>query len=1037
MVDRARYRESRELSVVRSAKVAGETMHRYLLMVFVLLPAFRGICQVTLPQSDFLSVEDGLSQSTVHAIVQDSEGYMWFGTEDGLNRYDGYHFTVIHSVPGDSTSLSDNYITALVIGRSGTFWVGTKKGLNAWQRETESTYPFGRAAASLSVLDNAECTVVYEDGQEVVWVGTPHGLLRFVPRACKVLSFVHKAGDNRTLKDDCVRCICEDSSGVLWVGTETAIHSFDAATSSFVSFALPGKLKPWTLCVKDRQTLFVGTDAGTIFVFDKVRSTFGIFPQKDVAWLRGASIWAMTKDRIGNLWAGTGGSGLLKYSSDGKKGTAYTAHDNYVLALYEDRSDIMWTGTGKGIHRIVRNVERFKWFNRPLSDSRLAGDIWSFCECKSGVVWVGTEQGIARYDTTDRVFACTALRNSTVYALLEDHAGVIWAGTPEGLFGLDANGKVQLAITHDSTKQRSLSDNTVSSLCEDRDGELWIGLASGGLQRLNEARDSIVLFICDPRSSNSLSSDYISCIVEDRSGLLWIGTYGGGLNCYDRKENKFKLYASQPGGRSGLSSNRIHCIHEDGESTLWIGTAHGLNRFDKATGTFTAFHERDGLPNEVVYGILESSHGYLWLSTNRGISRFDPSDRVFRNFSIHDGLQASEFNHGAFLKTRRGEMLLGGVNGFNSFYPDEVQLNPYPPPVVFTEFKVFDRSVSPAALKTHGNAIDLLYSENFFLIEFAALDYVFPGGNKYAYRLEGLERQWVNCGTRRNASYTNLDPGEYVFRVRACNSDGTWNLDGAFLVIRIVPPFWRRWWFQSPLIAVVVLAAGYAIQRRFALLRQRTRAQQELSRQILESQERERQRIGNSLHDSLGQNLLVIKNLAVMTLEAMRSKRGAERQVEEISSLASSVLAEVREISYDLRPHHLDQLGLTGALRSIISRVEASSPILFSTDLDNLDNLLPPGQDIHLFRIVQEGLNNIIKHSRATRASVHVKRAGEQIRLVMQDNGEGFGQHRAGFGLTGMAERARILGGAMEVQSKPGAGTVISVTIPLGIPHVN
>jgi signal transduction histidine kinase len=552
---------------------------------------------------------------------------------------------------------------------------------------------------------------------------------------------------------------------------------------------------------------------------------------------------------------------------------------------------------------------------------------------------------------------------------------------------------------------------------------------------LDRTRNSMTWMKNDPQNKNSLSCDQVNSIMEDRSGILWIGTEGGGLNRYDKKNKRFRIYMNESGNLQSLSSNCVQYVYEDKSGILWIGTRQGLNRFDKTTDTFTCLNGKDGLPSEFVYGITEDSDGYLWLSTNNGLSRFDPIKKTFRNYTKHDGLQSNEFNHGAFLKNRRGEIFFGGINGFNSFFPRKVEDNLYSPPVVFTDFKLFDRSINLSTLKSHGNTIELQYSDNFFSLEFAALEYSFPAANQYAYMLEGLDKNWVNSGTRRYVSYTNVDPGDYIFRVRGSNSDGVWNKRGASIAIRIVPPYWKTWWFRSLLAFTVLFTITAVIHWRFRILKQRTKDQKELSRQLLESQENERKRIGIGLHDSLGQNLLVIKNLAVMGLEAREKGKTTDEKLGEISTLASQALAEVREISYDLRPHHLDQLGLTGALKSIISRISASSQLTIHDDLDDVNNLFPKQEEINVFRIVQESVNNIIKHSHATSATITVKRNGDHVTLIVSDNGIGINHNKHGFGLTGIAERARILGGTLDVKSPPGTGTTISVIIPLKETH--
>jgi signal transduction histidine kinase len=412
-----------------------------------------------------------------------------------------------------------------------------------------------------------------------------------------------------------------------------------------------------------------------------------------------------------------------------------------------------------------------------------------------------------------------------------------------------------------------------------------------------------------------------------------------------------------------------------------------------------------------------------------GMMMFDPKLTRWKFFDQSDGITAGAFIQSSAYAGRNGKMHYGGSDGFVTFYPDSIHENTYVPPVVLTSFKVFEQSRQlPGDYK---NGISLSYEENYFSFEFAALSFTSPEKNVYRYKLEGFDNEWVSSDTRRYAAYTRVEPGSYIFKVQGTNNDGVWNTDGAEIPIHIIPPYWATLWFRISMALIFIFAVGYVVWRRFVYLEERTRQQQELSRRLLESQENERKRIGTSLHDSLGQNLLVIKNLAVMAIDGAKTKKDTVAQLNDISSLASNVLAEVREISYNLRPYHIDQLGLTGALRSIISRIESSSQIRFEVDLDDLDNLFPHEQDINVYRIVQEALNNIIKHSRAKNASVQISRVGDNVVFTIKDDGAGFAHQQRGFGLTGMEERTRILGGSIDIKSTPGAGSTIVVTIPV------
>jgi signal transduction histidine kinase/streptogramin lyase len=607
---------------------------------------------------------------------------------------------------------------------------------------------------------------------------------------------------------------------------------------------------------------------------------------------------------------------------------------------------------------------------------------------------------------------------------------VLWIGSREGgLIKFDKRTKRARSYFHDPKDPSSIADNSIFYLYEDRVGNVWIGTDDSGVDRFDPSTGQFIHYNGKCDDSTSLSGNAIWSILEDSKGFIWIGTQRAGLNRLDPRTGKCIRYINKPGDPNSIQSNSICALHEYPKGILWIGTmGGGLNRLDMQTNEFKVYTKKNGLDGNDVCSIVHDTRGRLWLATNV-IAMFNPSSGLVKNYGGGDGVQCGSLNQEAVCVGMNGRMYFGGNDGYVEFHPDSIFENTYIPPVVITEFKVFENSRPVPADSASG--IKLSYKENYFSFEFAALSFTASEMNKYRYILEGYDKDWVSCGTRRYAAYTHVDPGNYIFRVQGSNEDGVWNTAGIAVAVHIIPPFWKTWWFRISIVLIAISIVSFVIYRRFKFLAQQTRNQQELSRKLLESQENERKRIGVGLHDSLGQNLLVIKNLAVMGLEAEKDGRKTGDQLGEISALASHALAEVREISYDLRPHHLDQLGLTGALRSIISRVSASSPLIIHDDLDDVNNLFPKHEEINVFRIVQESVNNIIKHSRAAEAIITVKRNSDHVKLHISDNGSGFDHHKRGFGLTGMAERVRILNGILEINSTIGDGTTIDVIIPV------
>jgi signal transduction histidine kinase/ligand-binding sensor domain-containing protein len=998
--------------------------HQHLLLLAcILLVPLKISAQTAVREFDYLSIEEGLSQSSVHCIAQDRQGYMWFGTEDGLNRYDGYRFTAYRRDPGDSTSLGENYIASLFLDKRGVLWVGTKDGLNAWDEGSQSFH---------HALVGRECLIIREDASGLLWIGTDSGLVRFDPQRWTSES-VSLGTPGENLLSARITALLIDSGGVFWIGRQATgtLTRLDVATGQSRTVSTPGNHDIWSISEEANGDLLLGTYDSGIYRYDraanKVVPNSIVIPGK-----RGTKgVWSMCSEPDGGLWLGSVGSGLFHLSKDRSRMDRYPVRDDYVLSLFEDHSGLLWIGTGKGINKWVKKRKQFNIIPNQLQGRVRDFEVWSFSNAGGDSLWIGANNGLYLIDSRGNTVNGGPTLDCIGQAVLRDPSGCLWVGTlDKGILEWDPRSRRAKSFRTEPDNPRSIPADDVRALARDSAGALWLGTA-GGLCRYDVQSQSFDRLAEDSACPPGLKNEQINCLTVDPQGAFWIGARNG-LWYIDRHAGTSRRYTHDPGNPETLSDNRVQSMLAISPDLLWVGTYGGLDRLDVRHGTVTRFSHVQGLPNDVVYGILEDDQGYLWLSTNKGLSKFDPAKKSFRNYDISDGLQSDEFNHGAFYKDDKGRMFFGGVNGFNAFEPREITDNHIPPPVVFTDLRVFDKSMNLAKRISEVGVVELQYSQNYFSVEFAALDFSCPAKNRYAYMLEGFDKDWISCGTRRYAAYTNLDGGTYVFHVRGSNSDGTWNTAGASFTIRVIPPFWRTWWFYVATTIVVISGIAGFVSWRFVLLRRKALAQQEMSRQILESQENERKRIGASLHDSLGQNLLIIKNLAAMGLAAAQERRPADESLNEISTLASGALAEVREISYNLRPYQIDRLGLTGALRSIMSRVAASSQIAFAVDMDNVDSLLPKPLEINAFRIVQEAINNIVKHSQATEASVIVKRTENSVTFTVSDNGKGFDSDHQGFGLTSMAERARILGGSLIVRSHPGGGTRLEVTVPIG-----
>jgi signal transduction histidine kinase len=610
--------------------------------------------------------------------------------------------------------------------------------------------------------------------------------------------------------------------------------------------------------------------------------------------------------------------------------------------------------------------------------------------------------------------------------MAEDHTGGLWVGKMNGLSRFD---RAQNCFRDVDVALSGEQENPyITSIREDPDGLLWFNTYGQGVIAFDPVSSRRRGFRHRAEDTTSLRTDYFYAMACVGTRDIWLGSYMMGLQKLDLRSGRALRFSGSAEGIS-LGTLTIQSMLADDQSRLWLGThGDGLVVMDTLGGFIAHYGEGDGLPSNIVRGLARDSHGNLWCGTPRGISRFDPVRKVFRTFDEHDGLPAMGFDNVA---QQNGWLFFGGEEGLVWFHPDSIHDDAGHTPVVITEMKVLDQSLAPNHPFTQDAPLNLAYNQNDLSFEFAALNYHAPAQAQYEYRLDGLDAHWRSSGTHRYVHYTNLDPGTYVLLVRGVNGDGVGGRPQATLQFRIASPFWFTWWFIILVTVILIASVVLLVRWRFARFHRAAALQESLTRQILASQDLERKRIGSSLHDSLGQNLLLIKNLASLTLS--NKSAGAENvpHIEEISSLAMQAIGEVREIAYDLHPYQLDRLGLTGALQSMCSRMAGSTTTQFTVELDNVDGLIPKDQNIHVYRIAQESVNNIVRHANAAHASIRLVRNGNRVVLTVKDDGTGYGPGVEGFGVSGMRERVKILRGTIAIDTAPGKGTSVRAEFPL------
>ncbi len=793
-----------------------------------------------------IDVDDGLSQSMVTSIAQDRRGFIWMGTTDGLNRYDGYTFSVFRARPDHSGFLMTSFILNIYEARDGMLWIGTYGGgLVRYDPVGGTSVTYRADKVAHGGLCGNGVGPVCEDQSGNLWIGTSEGLNRFNRSTGAFSRFVHDPHNPASLSNNGIWVIFTDKAGTVWIGTENGLNRFVGDKEGFVRYyhdpdtaSSISSSDVRAICEDGAGAMWVGTLNG-LNLFDRSRGMFTRFQHdgKNPHSLPDNIVFAVHEDRSGRLWVGTSeGLGIL----DRKTGSFQVyRHDEFdpeslgddqVRRIFEDRAGTLWFATAKGVSLYDNRMSRFTLWRRDPSDENSIRHnlVHALLEDRDGYLWIGTDRGgLSRYDRSRDLFThfrhnpadTRSIPTNWITSLVQDRTGRIWVGTGEGLCRMDMAGRGFVRFVHDPANPRSLASNWVLGIYEDRSGSLWIGTGEG--LDLFEGTGRFVHFRRDPADPNSLPGDIVRTIIEDREGYLWVGT-NSGLARMDRKQNRWTSFVQDDKVPSSISDNRILSLFEDSSGNLWIGTAGGLNRYDRSRNVFIHYGVADGFPSETINSILEDGRGYLWIGSNRGIVRFDPLTRSCRNFDVSDGLQAAEFRPGSCVKTRDGHMFFGGVRGFNGFRPEDLVGRIPPSPVVITSVKKFNIPISPTGDPDAGEIV-LSHKDRFVSFEFAVLDYICPQKNQYSYTLEGVDSRWIFCGTRRFASYTNIPPGRYVFRVRGTNGDGVWNESGPALTVRIVPPFWLTWWFRISVIFIVAAAIYGAHYIRMRVISNRNR----------------------------------------------------------------------------------------------------------------------------------------------------------------------------------------------------------------------
>jgi diguanylate cyclase (GGDEF)-like protein len=794
------------------------------------------------------SLEDGLSQQAVNAIVQDAEGFMWFGTEDGLNRFDGYEFRQLRHDRSDPRSLPASWVSALVTSEDGV-WIGTDGGGVVFR--SARTGALETPAALRDASDLQRVRVLSRDRLGRVWLGSREaGLALFDARTGELRRIRHSPTEPSSLSDNSVFTILHLRNGDTLVGTARGLDRLTAANLDVTSIALPAELAQPGQGVRIRALaespdgmVWVGTDAG-LARLEPRGGRWRVYqhdPNGGSTTLPDNRVQSLLIDSQGRLWVGllhglawfdAASESFANYFRD--EAESRSLPDDYVVTLFEDRGGSLWIGTKSGgLAKWNPRTWSFGHTRASAEEGFTDHNITSFAEDRLGRLWVGTfgaginlvDRASGKVSPLRHSSARGSLSDDRVMAMLESVAGDLWVGTMGGgLNRIDPRTLQAEVFAHDPSVPTSLAAPGVMSLLE-VDRQIWVGTYGGGISRFDSRTLRFENLRPGPEDGLHLSSGRVTALARDRSGHVWIGTDGGGLNVWDSKTRRLSYYKRDAKQLDSLSADTIYSILVDDAGGVWIGTRGGgldrvLNPGDAPQGLrFTNYSEVQGLPNNSVYGLRADGIGNIWISTNYGLARLDPRSNAVQRFHRLHGLQAEEFNFGAHYRDRSGKLFFGGAAGFNSFYPEVLQFNERPPRVVLTQFLKLNSPGVVGVPEEHIERLELSHHEDVITLKFAALDFADSRANRYEYKLDGFDDDWVRADERRAATYTNLPGGHYVFRVRASNSDGVWSTQDLALPIDVAPSPWLSPWAYAGyalLAALMLLAVWYAQQRRLA-----------------------------------------------------------------------------------------------------------------------------------------------------------------------------------------------------------------------------
>lgn len=988
----------------------------FCLYVFTLV-VHTGVGQPPDIRFQHLTVDEGLSASSVYAITQDKHGYIWLGTTDGLNRFDGYTVEVFRHIPGDRNSLPDNAIVSLFTDSRGIVWIGTANGGVAWYDDhTHSFRSFQHNPKDNHSIPGNIINTIHEDNRGLMWIGTNKGLCSYDIRTNRIQRFL-PGKHAHSISDERIRDIKVAPDGTLWIATLMALNRLDPATMRFTSFfqeqfdstTLPrnprvriaidkaGNL--WRGYILSNKLYLDCFDTKTYrskrFVKSLEKPAAGPGSYLISHFSAENSLNSLMIDKNGRLWIGSTRSGLILFLPDRDVIYEYNQVDplnpsglrsnTISYSLYQDRSGMIWFGTISGAERFNPDESKFLLYRSPsvTSFSLDQKSVQALAEDASHRLWVGTSDGLAILDRRTGKFThhhwsandTQALSENFITALCRDGQGAMWVGTMNGLKMYDPAQKSYRTF-YTEKNDHSLAGNQITSMVCSKNGDLLIASRIGGLSIYQAKTRRFRNF---KNSVPGMANVQINVVFEDQRGILWMGTRGHGLFRYDRASGKLENFTKAFDDTTSLPANYVGSITQDHNGLIWVGTRSGLSRFNENTRSFTTFTDKHGLPNVRVRQLLVDDQNRIWMGSSRGISMFNEKRTTFTNYDPSDGLQGWEFSEPYAFKTHDGYFCYGGSNGFNMFHPDSIRRNLVPPEITLRRISIFDQPLARDSSYAYLKTLRLSYKQNFFSFEFAALNYDHPEKNRYACQLIGFDKRLVQLGTNRVVSYTNVPPGHYRLKVMASNNDGVWNEAGYELALIIAPPFWATTWFRLLVIASFIGAVFLFFKVRENRIRKEQSLQTAINKQIAELKM-------TALRAQMNPHFIFNSLNAIKHLIAVQQKEEAINYLSKFSKLIRKILENSRENTVTLS-NELELLELYIQLEQLRFSNKFNYHIEVDEKVDKENTEIPP-------LLIQPYIENAILHGLTNKEGkgdlwLSLNRVNGWLVCKIEDNGVG------------------------------------------------